>query len=320
MPLGRLEDMASHASHSKPKVIIIIPAYNEEKTLGGVIDEIKQYGSVIVVDDGSKDKTAAIAKAKGATVIPNIINRGLGTSIRRGYLAALEHGADIVVQIDADGQYTASDIPKLIKPIVDNKADMVLASRFLGGIEHMPQSNRLGNRIGTLITSLVSGQKISDAQTGFRAMRKELLDEIIPLSKKTYVQEMIIRAVKEGWRVVEVPSYFKKRTSGPSRLIPNLRKYAQNAFVIIMRMMREYNPILFFSGPGIVFLLWGMILGGEMSYIYFFGSGDVSTRTGTIMFSAFLMLLGVLLIMLGYLADMIQVKYLQLREEIRRKR
>ncbi|MGV8150745.1 MAG: glycosyltransferase family 2 protein [Candidatus Woesearchaeota archaeon] len=305
----------------KKKVIIIIPAYNEEKTIRKVIREVKRYGSeVLVIDDGSSDNTIEFSRAEGAIVIPNIINRGLGVTIKNGYLAALERGADIVVQIDADGQYTATDIPKLIKPIIENKADMVLASRFQGGIQHMPLSNRVGNKIGTFVTSVVSGQHISDAQTGFRAMRRELLDEIIPISKKTYVQEMIIRSVKEGWRVIEVPSYFKKRHSGPSRLISSLPGYAKRAILIILRMIREYHPLLFFGIPGIILMVLGAIFGSYMGYIYFFGSGDVSERTGTIILSSFLMLLGFLLIMIGYLADMIQVKYVQLREEIRKKR
>ncbi|MEM4242701.1 MAG: hypothetical protein QXM31_02250, partial [Candidatus Woesearchaeota archaeon] len=138
-----------------------------------------------------------------------------------------------------------------------------------------------------------------------------------PMSKKTYVQEMIIRAVKEGWRVREVPSFFRRRKSGPSRLIPSLTGYARKAFVIIMQLVREYHPMMFFGIPGIIFLLWGAVLGAEMSYIYFFGSGDVSSRTGTIILSSFLMLFGFLLIFLGYLADMVQLKYLQLREDLR---
>lgn len=302
----------------KPKIVTIIPAFNEEKTIAQVIEEVKPYSTeVIVIDDGSRDRTREIAKAQGAIVIPNIINRGLGTTIRRGYQAALKHGADIIVQIDGDGQYTASDIPKLVLPIIKNQADMVLASRFRGGIESMPLSNRIGNIIGTLTTSLVAGKNISDAQTGFRAMRKELLEEIIPMSKKTYVQEMIIRAIREGWRVREVPSFFKRRRDGHSRLISSLWGYARRAALIILRMIREYHPLMFFGMPGIIILTWGLVLGAEMSYIYWFGSGDVSQRTGTIVLSAFLMLFGFLLILLGYIADMIQFKYLQLREELR---
>ncbi len=302
----------------RPKIVTIIPAFNEEKTIAQVIREVMPYSDeVLVIDDGSRDRTREISAAEGAIVVPNVINRGLGVTIRRGYQAALQRGADIVVQIDADGQYTASDIPKLIAPIVNNRADMVIASRFRGGIESMPFGNRLGNQIGTLITSFVAGKRISDAQSGYRAMRRELLEEIIPMSKKTYVQEMIIRSVKEGWRVREVPSFFKKRKSGPSRLIPSLTGYARKAFTIILQLVREYHPLMFFGVPGFIFLLWGMILGVEMSYIYFFGSGNVSNRTGTIILSSFLMLFGFLLVFLGYLADMVQLKYLQLREELR---
>lgn len=302
----------------RPKIVTIIPAYNEEKSIAQVIKDVHPYSTeVLIIDDGSKDRTREIAAAMGAIVVPNIINRGLGTTIRRGYQAALQRGADIVVQIDADGQYTASDIPKLVAPIVHNKADMVIGSRFKGGIESMPLSNRLGNQVGTIITSIVAGRRISDAQSGFRAMRRELLEEIFPMSKQSYVQEMIIRAAKEGWRIKEIPSFFKRRHSGPSRLISSLTGYAQRAILIILRMVREYHPLLFFGAPGLLFVLWGMILGAEMSVIYWLGSGDVSTRTGTIIFSAFLMLFGLLLILLGYIADMIQMKYLQLREELR---
>jgi glycosyltransferase involved in cell wall biosynthesis len=302
----------------QPKIITIIPAYNEEKTIQQVIRDVLPYSDeVLVIDDGSRDKTREIATAAGAFVVPNVINRGLGTTMRRGYQAALARNADIIVQIDADGQYTASDIPKLVQPILDNQADMVIGSRFRGGIEQMPIGNRIGNRIGTFITSLVAGKRISDAQSGYRAIRKELLEEILPMSKKTYVQEMIIRAAKEGWRIKEVPSFFKKRSSGPSRLIPSLTGYARKAILIILQMVREYHPLLFFGAPGMLILLWGMILGAEMSYIYWLGSGDVSNRIGTIILSAFLMLFGFLLIFLGYIADMLQLKYLQLREELR---
>lgn len=300
------------------KIVTIIPAYNEEKTIAQVIKDVQPYSDeVLVIDDGSKDRTRQIAEYLGAIVVSNIINRGLGITIRRGYQAALKRGADIVVQIDADGQYTTSDIPKLLLPIVRNEADMVIASRFKGGIEAMPVGKVIGNQIGTLVTSFVAGKRISDAQSGFRAMRRELLEEIIPMSEKTYVQEMIIRAAKEGWRIKEVPSFFKRRKSGPSRLISSLFGYAKKATMIILQMVREYHPLMFFGIPGALVLLLGIILGAEMSYIYFFGSGDVSTRTGTIVLSSFLMLFGFLLILLGYLADMIQMKYLQLREEIR---
>ncbi len=227
-----------------PKIIVIIPAYNEQETIASVVDQVKQYTKkIIVIDDGSTDNTAANADASGAQVISNTTNRGLGITVRIGYEAALKSDAEIIVQVDADGQYTIEDIPALIKPISENRADMVLASRIKGGIEEMPLKKRIGNGVGTLLTRLVSGCPVSDSQTGFRAMRRELLEEVLPTGGYTYVQEMIIRASKEGWRISEVPSFFKKRRHGQSRLISSIAVYAVKAIAIIFRTMLEYHPL-----------------------------------------------------------------------------
>jgi glycosyltransferase involved in cell wall biosynthesis len=223
------------------KIATIIPAYNEEKTIAKVVREMKQFSDeVIVIDDGSKDTTRSIAASAGAVVVPNPVNLGMGVSVRRGYKIAVQRNADIIIQTDADDQYTAADVPKLIKPIIENKADMVIASRFLGGIESMPQRKKLGNQFCTMITNLVAGTRLSDTQSGFRAMRKELLMQISPTGKKDYVHEMVIRASREGWRIAEVPSYFKQRKFGDSRLFSSLTVYAYRFASAILKMIYKY--------------------------------------------------------------------------------
>lgn len=226
---------------TQKKVATIIPAYNEEKTIAKVVREMKQFSDeVIVIDDGSTDMTRSIASSAGAIVVPNQVNLGMGVSVRRGYQIAVHRNADIIVQTDADDQYTASDVPKLIKPIIENKADMVIASRFLGGIESMQYRKRIGNQICTMITNLVAGTRLSDTQSGFRAMRNELLRQIQPTGKKDYVHEMVIRASKEGWRITEVPSYFKQRKFGNSRLFSSLTVYAYRFTSAILKMIYRY--------------------------------------------------------------------------------
>lgn len=227
--------------NSPKKIVTIIPAYNEEETIAKVVREMKQYSDeVIVIDDGSIDRTRSIALSAGAIVVPNQVNLGMGVSVRRGYQIAVQRNADIIVQTDADDQYTTSDVPKLIKPIIENKADMVIASRFLGGIESMPPRKKLGNQFCTMITNLVAGTRLSDTQSGFRAMRNDMLRQVLPTGKKDYVHEMVIRASREGWRIAEVPSYFKTRKYGNSRLFSSLAVYAYRFSSAILKMIYRY--------------------------------------------------------------------------------
>lgn len=300
------------------KVVGIIPAFNEEKSVGTVVREAKKHASrVIVIDDGSSDRTGAEAEKAGAEVVSHHTNRGLGITIADGYRHALKAGADVIFQIDADGQYKPDDIPKLLEPVIKGKADMVLGSRFLGGIEEMPFSKRFGNRLFSRMTSFLAGTKITDAQTGFRAMRRELLEAIVPTAGYTYTQEMIIRAAMEKFQVVEVPSYFAKRKHGKSRLIGNIFSYAINCFGIMAKTFRDYNPLWFFGSPGVVLMVGGFGVGMYV-FFYFLQHGDIGGMVGRIILSALAMISGLILVFMGMFADMQQSKYIQLREHIKR--
>lgn len=214
------------------KLVVMIPAYNEEKTVGKVIDEIPRriegvdVIEVLVIDDGSVDDTRQVAEIAGANlVISHGNNRGLAASFRTGLKAALKMNADIIVNTDADLQYDQTQIRELVRPILSNKADMVLGSRFKGYIEEMPTRKKLGNILATLVTRILSGFNTSDAQSGFRAFTGELASSLKITSTKTYVQETIIRAARCGYRLTEIPITFRKR-SGPSRLIKSIWGYA----------------------------------------------------------------------------------------------
>jgi glycosyltransferase involved in cell wall biosynthesis len=212
------------------KLIAIIPAFNEETTIGDVIKATSRFvDEILVISDGSTDSTTNIAKSSGATVIDNIVNRGLGKTIKRGYAEAIKRGADIVVQIDADGQYDPQEIPKLIQPILDNKADLVLGTRLENLKYEVPWLKKQGNKAFTWLLRRLTGADIKDGQTGFRATRKEVFETVEIQGDFTYTQEMIVKVSKEGWRIANVPVNFYQRSAGESRLMSGPLSYAWRA-------------------------------------------------------------------------------------------
>lgn len=290
----------------KMNIIVTIPAYNEEKSIGNVVGDIKnimeeaKYNyKVLVIDDGSKDKTAEAAKKAGAVVYSHPYNYGLAETFRTEIKKCLELNADIIVHIDADGQYKAYEIPKLIKE-VENGYDLVLGSRFLGKIEHMPLLKRLGNKAFSKVISNITNVRISDGQTGFRAFKKNVAKLGI-ISNHTYTQEQIIRAVRNKFKIKEVPVYFGRR-DGKSRLISNPFEYAMKAWTNILRVYRDYEPLRFFGYTGSLFLVSGTLIGLWLVY-NFIKTGIVGHIPLTIL-STLLVVIGIQIILFGFFADM----------------
>ena len=229
------------------KLVVMIPSFNEEQSIGRVISEIPRTidgistVEVLVIDDGCTDNTRQKALEFGADrVVSHKSNLGLASAFRTGLDSALEMGADIIVNTDADHQYDQLQIPNLVRPVINRQADLVLGSRFKGYIEEMPVGNRIGNLLATLVTRIFSGYPTSDAQTGFRAFSKELARFLTITSRKTYVQETIIRSARGGFTIVEVPTTFRKRR-GESRLISSIWGYA---FHVLPDLARCYIHIL----------------------------------------------------------------------------
>ena len=290
------------------KVIITIPAYNEEKTIGrvvagihGVMKRTRLKYEVLVVDDGSRDRTGEVAKAAGAVVVAHPHNLGLAEAFRTEMKTCLERKADIIVHTDADGQYLAVDIPKLIEPIIKGEADLVLGSRFKGKIEYMPLVKRLGNKAFSRVISKITGLRISDGQTGFRAFTKEVAAGVQVISTHTYTQEAVIRAARQKFRIKEVPVYFAKR-DGKSRLISNPLEYAVKAWINIFRIYRDYEPLRFFGLFGASFIFLGLILGLALVYL-FLATGKVGHLPSTVL-SMLLITIGLQIVLFGFLADM----------------
>jgi len=289
-------------------VLISIPAYNEEKTIGNLISEIKKVMSntkykynIQVIDDGSKDRTSEAANKEGALVFRHNYNRGLAEAFRTELKKFLESNADILVHIDADSQYLPSDIPKLIKEI-ENGYDLVLGDRFSGKIEYMPLQKRLTNRAFSRAISKIIRYKVNDCQTGFRAFTRQVAKEIPIISNHTYTQEQIIRAVRDNFKIKEVPVNFLKRKDGKSKLISNIFEYGIKAWINIFRIYRDYEPLKFFGRIGALFFTLGTIFGLYLLYIYFL-TGKVSRLPLTIL-TILLIITGVQIILFGFLADM----------------
>jgi glycosyltransferase involved in cell wall biosynthesis len=196
------------------KVFAVIPAYNEEKTIGQVVSDVKKHvDGVIVVDDGSVDRTAAFAKEAGASVASHFLNRGQGAALETGKAAALGLGADIIVTYDADGQFLPEEISNVTKPIIDNQADVVLGSRFLKSDIPLSKKIFLGGAI--FLTRMTSGLPLSDTHNGFRAFSREAAEKIeIKQNRMAHASEILDKISEHRLRYTEVPvtvKYFSQK-------------------------------------------------------------------------------------------------------------
>ncbi|KHO53891.1 glycosyltransferase family 2 protein [Candidatus Woesearchaeota archaeon] len=289
------------------KIIITIPAYNEEQTIGVTLEEIKnsmlgtKYKYTLqVVDDGSSDKTIEIAKKYGADVISHKRNRGLIATFQTEIENCIKKGADIIVHTDADGQYDPKAIPSMIKKIEEGY-DLVLGSRFKDRISYKNQYTKLlGNVIFSKVISKLTRTKITDSTTGFRAFTIEVAKEIQFINTFTYTQEQIIKAARQGFRITEVP--IEARKTRESKLFKNSLHYAIKAWINIIRIYRDYDPLTFFGKIGFGIFTIGVVIGLWL-LILFLKEGKIGHLPSTIL-SMLLIVIGVQIIIFGFLADM----------------
>ena len=250
------------------KMTIFVPALNEEtsiaKTISGIPKEYTGVDSVtiLVVDDGSTDKTAALAMQAGAEVVSHTRNRGVGAAFHTAVQYALENDCDILVGIDADGQFDPNEIPILIAPILKREADMVIGNRFKSGMPaNMPAIKFTGNKMVSRLISNVSGQKFTDVSCGFRAYDREALLRFNIYGEFTYTHETILSSVYQGLKVVEVPINVTYYTGRKSRVAGSISRYAVQTSKIILRVLLDYRPLRVFGAIGGAFLAIALVFG-----------------------------------------------------------
>ena len=248
------------------KVIIQIPCYNEEETLGTTLAELPRSLAGadevewLVIDDGSTDRTSEVAAARGVHHVVRLPrNRGLANAFRTGLNASLEAGADIIVNTDADNQYCAADIGKLVEPIVRGRADIVIGCRPIAEIEHFSPIKKALQKLGSAVVGITSRTQISDAASGFRAVSRDAALRLNIFGDYTYTLEMLIQAGQRGMTVHQVPI----RVNGdlrPSRLVRSIPSYVFRSVTTIFRIFALYRPFRFFMTLGAVPVSLGSLL------------------------------------------------------------
>ena len=279
------------------KVIIGIPAYNEAKNIGSIILKLKKKSNeIIVCDDGSSDLTSEIAKTMGATVVSHERNEGYGAAIRTIFVKAKELEADVLVTFDADGQHRVEDIEKVILPIKNNQADIVIGSRFLENSTEIPKYRKLGISIITKVTNSTINEKLTDSQSGFRVYNKKTLEKIDPTEKGMGIStEILIKASKNKLRIVEIPITILYEGNKPTH---NPVSHGTSVIISTIKYTSIEHPLKFYGIPSIVFLIIGAIF-TYLSIDYYVEIGKLNTNLTVV--SAGTVLIGIVLLITAIL-------------------
>lgn len=305
------------------KLIIQIPCYNEEATLGLTLSQLpRELPGIdqvewLIINDGSRDRTVEVAQACGVDHVVNFhCNQGLAKGFMAGLEASLKAGADIIVNTDADNQYSAADIPKLIAPILEGRAEIVIGARPIQSIEHFSPIKKFLQRLGSLVVRLASKTDIPDAPSGFRAISREAALRLNVFNEYTYTLETIIQAGQRGLVITSVPI----RTNGylrPSRLVKSIPAYIQQSILTIVRIFMTYRPLKFFMLLGSVPFSLGFLLCCRWLLLFWgiIGDNPAKPRVPSLILAAILILISVQLWVFGLVADLMSVNR-QLLEDI----
>ena len=311
------------------KILISIPAFNEEKTIGILIKKIKSLTlknaeiSILVVDDGSTDKTHEIALSNNIILIRHEMNLGLGRTFRTAVKYACDNLFDIMVTIDGDGQFDPLDISKLVEPIMNNEADFVTASRFRNKdfLPSMPPIKRWGNHRVAKLINRISGLNMHDVSCGFRAYSLPSLLSLDLIGDYTYTHEAILILAFRGMRLREVDVKVEgERRFGKSKVAKSVFQYGFNSSLIILRYIRDYKPLKLFGLISVFFLLLGLLC-----IIYFAVSSVILNEfypKFIAFIGAFLIIWAALMFIVGLVADMftrIRIQIEEIRKQIYKK-
>ena len=297
------------------KLIIQIPCYNEEATLGLTLSELPRHLPGVktiewlIINDGSRDRTVEVAQACGVEHIVNFKhNQGLAKGFMAGIELALKAGADIIVNTDADNQYCAEDIPKLIQPILEGTADIVVGARPIQEIKDFSPTKKLLQKLGSWVVRVASNTDIPDAPSGFRAFSREAALQLNVFNEYTYTLETIIQAGQKGMAIASVPI----RTNGylrPSRLVKSIPAYIQRSIITIIRIFMTYRPLQFFMLLGTIPFSGGFLLCMRWLILFWgiIGNDPTKSRVPSLVLAAILILIGIQLWIFGLVADLMSV-------------
>ena len=291
------------------KLIIQIPCLNEEETLPATLAdlprEVDGFDTVewLIIDDGSTDRTVEVARGHGVDHIVRLTNnKGLAAGFQAGLDACLKLGADVIVNTDADNQYDANDIPKLVRPILEGRADMVVGDRGTDEIEHFSATKKRLQKAGSWVVRVASDTAVADTTSGFRAYNREAAIQMAVVSKYTYTLETIIQAGKLLVATDHVRVGTNPQTR-ESRLFPSVSSYVRRNALSILRIYAQYEPLKVFFGLAAVVALGGAIAWGRFAIAYL--SGDGAGHVQSLIFGAVLFNAAVVLAALGIIGDLL---------------
>lgn len=304
------------------KLIIQIPCFNEQETLhialAALPREVEGFDTVewLVINDGSVDETVRVASENGVDHIVNFPkNLGLAKAFMAGISECLAQGADVIVNTDADNQYEANDIPKLVTPILEGKADYVIGARPISKTEHFSKTKKLLQKLGSWVVRVASGTDIADAPSGFRAMSRECAAQLNVYNDYTYTLETIIQGGRKGMAITSVPIRTNEDLR-PSRLLSSIPNYIKKSIFTIFRIFVVYQPFKFFMTIALFIFFVGVLLSLRFLYFYFTGDGDGHIQS--VILASILMVIGFQTGLIAFIADLLSVNR-TLLEDLRAK-
>ena len=306
------------------KLVIQVPCHNEQANLGATLAalprELPGFESVyvVVLDDGSSDETAAIARSAGVRqVVSTPGQQGLARSFLRGLDASLRLGADVIVNTDGDNQYPAASIGELVRPIVEHRADIVIGNRGPGELAHFGFTKRWLSRFGSWVVGAAAGAAIPDAASGFRAMSRAAAMRLVVVSEFTYTHETIIQASRSRMAIAHVP-IVARRTLRKSRLAAGKWSYIASSAGAIARTYAMYQPLRAFISVAVTLALAGLVL--SLRFVYFFLTDVGRGHVQSLLFAALLLFSGFVCGLVGILADLVAANRRLLEEVLWRVR
>ncbi len=300
------------------KLIIQIPCFNEANTLALALSELpRQVDGCdqvewLVIDDGSSDGTAEVALSNGVDhVVRHTRNQGLARAFMTGLEKALELGADVIVNTDADNQYCGGDIEKLVAPVVAGQADLVIGERPISHIDHFSSLKKLLQKLGSWVVRKASGTNVPDAPSGFRAISRIAATELNVFNNYTYTLETIIQAGQRNMAITSVPVRVNEDLR-PSRLVKSIPSYIKRSMVTIVRIFVIYRPFFFFAWIGAISFALGTILG--LRFLYFLATGQGDGYVQSLILAAVLLIAGFQTVLVAFLADQLAANRLLLQQ------